>query len=219
MEQHFLGGNLKALILLTSIAFLQVSCGSTEKTPAAPKPNYAKQIKIMKRTLNKQASLVKQLKDENEKLQMQMMGKNSLALATQPVEKKKTSVEENRLFSSFLSAHNSRRFRESNRAFDMMEKSFPQSSLFVEAIYLKGKYSIQQKAYKTALTHMNRIIRTYPKYQRAKSAMLAKAIIYRRLNLLAPSKSVLKDLISKYPSSTEAKKAQSHLALLEGVGE
>tara|TARA_Y100000780_G_scaffold232245_1_gene261905 strand:+ start:61860 stop:62495 length:636 start_codon:yes stop_codon:yes gene_type:complete len=210
---------LKAIILLTGLAFLQVSCSSTEQKSTAPKKNYAKQIKIMKRTLNKQASLVKQLKEENEKLQLQMMGKNSLMDTDETIETTKTSVEENRLFSSFLSAHNSRRFRESNRAFDMMEKSFPQSSLFVEAIYLKGKYSIQQKAYKTALTHMNRIINSYPKYQRAKSAMLAKAIIYRRLNLLSPSKSVLRDLIGKFPKSNEAKKAQSHLALLEKVGE
>lgn len=210
---------MKAIILLTGLAFLQVSCSSAEKVAVAPEKNYAKQIKIMKRTLNKQASLVKQLKEENEKLQLQMMGKNSLIGAEEKVEASKTSMEENRLFSSFLSAHNSRRFRESNRAFDIMEKSFPQSSLFVEAIYMKGKYSIQQKAYKTALNHMNRIISNYPKYQRAKSAMLAKAIIYRRLNLLSPSKSVLKDLIGKYPNSKEAKKAQSHLALLEEVGE
>ena len=203
------------LVLLLSL----VACSHNSKSPA-PAPSSAQQTQIeqLRQQLNRQIGQVEKLRSENERLQLQLRQQSPADLGESETSNLPTpsrqAPEESALFQTFLGAHKGRRWQNATRAFQMLEKTYPQSPLLAEAIYIRGKYAIQQKSYKTALEQMNRLIEEFPQHNRVRSAMLAKAVIYRRLNLLNPSKLVLQDLLQRYPKTEEAKKAQSHLSLL-----
>lgn len=205
---------------------LSVSCahqanksrsGSTKKLK-----RYSKEIKRLEKNLNKQALIVKQLRDQNERLRLGSVGSQQKARRNRASESGTEKsfaqdIGESKLFGTFLSAHNSKRRKKAARAFYLLEKTFPNSPLLAEAIYLQGKTFLETKYYKAALRKMNRLIEEFPTHSRSRSGMLAKSVIYRRLNLMGPSRSVLQDLIKKYPKTSEARKAKSHLALLESA--
>jgi TolA-binding protein len=211
------------LLSITACSHIPKQANTEEK---ATHKNYEGQIKRLETSLNKQAKLLKQLRDQNEKLRIKLINKkhknkenraNEAQARPSEFEAQTARAElgEAKLFGTFLSAHNSRRIAKSNRAFYLLEKAYPNSPLLAEALYLRGKRSLESKAYKVALRQMNQIIEQFPSHSRARSAMLAKSVIYRRLKLMKPSVSVLKELMNKYPKTEEAKKAKAHLALLE----
>lgn len=214
-----------SLILLSMTACSHVTKQEPRDTKADQK-NYQSQIKRLESSLNKQAKLLKQLRDQNDKLRIELINKKVKAKEKRASDAQhrpsefdaqtaRAELGEAKLFGTFLSAHNSRRQAKANRAYYLLEKAYPSSPLLAEALYLRGKRSLEMKSYKVALRQMNLIIDNFPSHSRARSAMLAKSVIYRRLKLMKPSVSVLKELMAKYPKTEEAKKAKAHLALLE----
>lgn len=215
------------IVAILSLVF-SVSCATqskgTHKSKTAKIKKYKKHIKRLETNLNKQAMIVKQLREQNERLRLGSRSSNEIN-DNRIKDRERTATSfgkdlgESKLFGTFLAAHNSNRRKKAARAFYLLEKTFPNSPLLAEAIYLQGKRYLETKYYKAALKKMNRIIDEFATHSRARSAMLAKSVIYRRLSLMKPSKSVLRELISKYPKSDEARKAQSHLALIDSASE
>ena len=209
-------------VLAFVLVGFQMACSHSPSKQASQKASgktkiYKNQIRKLETTLNKQAKIVQDLRSQNEKLKLQM-GFESPVSGVERDRMERSVARDlgpDKLFSTFLSAHNSRRTRKEARALYLLQKTYPNSPLLAEAIYLRGKRDIENKKYKRALKKMNRVIAEFPNHSRARSAMLAKSVVYRRLNLKKPSISVLEDLVRLYPKTEEARKAQSHLALMQ----
>lgn len=208
-------------ILAGIIILLQISCANQQKRERVSKSSkklgkYSREIKRLEKNLDKQAKIVESLRSQNERLRLKAFEKGqSLELIGGRKARRGEDLGEAKLFGTFLNAHNTGRFVKSERAFRLLEKTYPNSPLLAEAIYLRAKSALEKRSYKSSLKQMNRLIKNFPSHTRARSAMLAKSVIYRRLKLKKPSISVLNELMRRYPKSDEAKKAKAHLALLK----
>lgn len=101
---------------------------------------------------------------------------------------------------------------------DELARRFPTSPQRDNALYLMGIMDLQKDAYVPALRNFEAIIKSYPDGNKRVSALFAKAVVYKRLNLLDQSESVLNQVIREYPGSPESQRAVLELRLLSSVG-
>jgi TolA-binding protein len=99
------------------------------------------------------------------------------------------------------------------RAKAFMSK-FTNSDRRDEVVYFKGLMELGEKNYGLALTQFNRILRDHPNGKKAPSAMFAKGVTYKRMNLLHESKQALADVTRFFPGSPEAMRAKVELKIL-----
>ena len=96
----------------------------------------------------------------------------------------------------------------------ILQKKYPNSVHVDNAIYLDAILTMQNKAYTPAIRKLETVIRSYPKGNKRVSALFAKGIIYKRLNLITQSKHVLTQVVKEYPGSPESQRAVTELRLL-----
>lgn len=94
-------------------------------------------------------------------------------------------------------------------------KKFSHSHFADNVLFLQGQMALQNKNYADALKHFQKISRVYPFGNKAVSAQFSKAVTYKRLNLPAEARRVLKDVIAKYPGSPESYRAEAELKLMK----
>lgn len=92
---------------------------------------------------------------------------------------------------------------------------FPKSTLMDNVLYVSGLSEMESSQYLEALKYFQRIEKEYPKGDRAAAARLSKALMYKRMNLVAQSESNLKSVRSNYPGSPEAYRAEAELKILK----
>ena len=95
-----------------------------------------------------------------------------------------------------------------------LEKKFPTSIYVDNALYLDAILAMQKKAYSSAIYKLENVIKRYPKGNKRVSALFAKGIIYKKLNLIFQSQHVLTQVVKEYPGSSESQRAVSELKLL-----
>jgi TolA-binding protein len=91
---------------------------------------------------------------------------------------------------------------------------YPRSHFADNVLYLQGQLALQNKNYAEALRNFQKITKLYPHGNKAVSAQFSKAMTYKRLNLTAEVRRVLKELRVKYPGSPEYFRAEAELKLL-----
>lgn len=91
---------------------------------------------------------------------------------------------------------------------------FSKSALVPEVLYMKGLTGIESKEYGMALAQFNKILKDYKNHPRASSSLYAKAMTYKKMNLMEKTKRMLEQLRQEYSASPEAERAQSELMLL-----
>jgi len=93
-------------------------------------------------------------------------------------------------------------------------QKYARSPLADDALYLSGLYALSNRDYGIALQEFNRVIERYPKSGKVASALFAKGVALKKMNLLDSSEKVLKQVVSRYPGSPESVRAQGELKLL-----
>ena len=93
-------------------------------------------------------------------------------------------------------------------------KKYPQSHFADNVLFLQGQMALQNKNYPDALKHFQNISKTYPHSNKVVSAQFSKALTYKRLNLPAEARRVLKEVMVRYPGSPESFRAEAELKLL-----
>lgn len=86
---------------------------------------------------------------------------------------------------------------------DAMITRFPNGRLTDNAIYIAGKYELENKNYAKALKYFNLISKQYPLSDKIIASQFARGIAYKQIHLNDLAKKVFKDLRKKYPGSPE----------------
>ena len=123
-------------------------------------------------------------------------------------------MQERDLYAEILNSYNqndSFRFQSYYRAF---MKRFAKSPLADDAVYLSGLLSLSAKQYGPALMSFNQILSKYPYSNKTSSAMYAKGVSLKRMNLSMEAKQVFSQVIKKYPGSPESMRARVELGMV-----
>lgn len=94
-------------------------------------------------------------------------------------------------------------------------RRFPKSSLIDDVTYLVGLAAFESRDYGRALRSWNMVISDFPQSQKRVSALLAKAVLLKKIDMNTESKKTFLDLVKQYPQSPEAERAQIELRLMQ----
>lgn len=97
---------------------------------------------------------------------------------------------------------------------NLLVKKFPKSIYCDNAIYLKGMLAFTQKNYGVSLNSFQMILNNYPQSNKAVSALFAKGVVFKKMNLEKEAVRVLAQVINKYPGSPESERAQVELKMI-----
>lgn len=94
--------------------------------------------------------------------------------------------------------------------FETLVKRYPDSPLADNSLYWIGEIFYSHGDYATALNYFKKVVDNYSKYypspkgNKVPAALLKEALCYKGLGDTTKAKQLLKELISKYPSTNEA---------------
>lgn len=86
---------------------------------------------------------------------------------------------------------------------EAMMTRFPNGRFTDNAIYLAGKFQLENRNYAKALKYFNKIFKSYPMSDRVVAAQYAKGVTYKQIRLNKMAKQTFLDLRKKYPGSPE----------------
>lgn len=92
---------------------------------------------------------------------------------------------------------------------------YPQSVFADNALYMEGMLAISQKNYGQSLLNFNKVLSLYPLGNKAVSALFAKGILLKRMNLKSQAKAILEEVKQRYPGSPESARADIELLILK----
>lgn len=118
------------------------------------------------------------------------------------------------LYSELVAFYQSNDQRKFKHRLNTLLSQFPQSQFADNALYLAGRQSMENHNYPEAIKYFQKVIKDYPNSNRVVSAQFAKAMTYKKMNLSAQSKNVLRDIQKKYPGSPESYRAESEMKLV-----
>jgi TolA-binding protein len=90
---------------------------------------------------------------------------------------------------------------------------FPTSTYADNALFLAGRMAVDHNNFPEAIRYFGRVEKEYAKSDKAAPAKFAKAMTYKRMNLLPFAKRSLLEVRSKYPGSPESFRANSELKM------
>jgi TolA-binding protein len=98
---------------------------------------------------------------------------------------------------------------------NLLLAKYPQSHFADNALYLEGMLAFSIKSYAKSLECFQKIISIYPNGNKAVSALFAKGILYKKMNLRSESENVLTNIKTKYPGSPESLRADAEIKILK----
>lgn len=93
-------------------------------------------------------------------------------------------------------------------------QNYPLSVLADNALYLQGMSELNKNQLGEAVKTFEIIARSYPQGNKRVSALFAKGITYRKLNLSNQAGLVFREVVKTYPGSPESYRARMELKLL-----
>lgn len=132
-----------------------------------------------------------------------------------PADLQLSKMSETQLYSELLHRYQLGDELSYRKAFNVMSRRFPKSTLMDESLYMMGLLSVSSKDYGAALQSFNQILSQNASSNRAVSAMFAKAAVYKKMNLPDLAEEVFRSVQLKYPGSPEALRAQNELKILK----
>lgn len=137
-----------------------------------------------------------------------------LKIKKQRQDSKKGMQSESQLYSLLLRDYE----RNDEVAFAENLKKYRQnyfsSHRYDEILFLAGQLAENNKNYGSALKYFNQILKDYPYSNKTVSALFAKGMVLKKMNLMDLSKDVFRSLLVRYPGSPDSLKAQSELKAL-----
>ena len=119
------------------------------------------------------------------------------------------------LYDKILKAYRKDKLKKVSQSTELMMKWYPQSIYIDNAVYLMAELALKNGHFAEAIRGFDFVIKRYPLGNKRASALFAKAVAYRRLNLAKQAKRTLYILIKTYPGSPESFRAASELRLLQ----
>ncbi len=94
-------------------------------------------------------------------------------------------------------------------------KRFPQSPYADNTLYLAGLMAVNAKNYPEAIRYFSKVEKEYATGDKVNSAIFARAMTYKKINLGPFSKRLLVEVKTKFPGSPESFRAESELKMIK----
>jgi TolA-binding protein len=167
---------------------------SNEQLVSANKKSIEDQQVNPDEEVNKNWSLL-----ENDSLYFELSGEKYENLTSQEI------------YNKIVEKYRSSDFKALEAFTNLLLVKYNQSRFADNALYLQGMLAFTIKAYPKSLESFQKIISEYPNGNKAVSALFAKGILYKKMNLKIESENVLGKVKAKYPGSPESLRAAAEL--------
>ena len=120
-------------------------------------------------------------------------------------------LAENELYAKAKQDFDSGELEAARTDFTEFLKRFPKSAIADSAQFWIGEIYYRQKWYEKAILEYQKVIENYPKGNKIQASLLKQGFSFFNLGDKSNGRLILKELITKYPSSNEAKIAKQKL--------
>ena len=115
------------------------------------------------------------------------------------------------LYTRVLENYRKGNTEEMQKLANRLVKLFPRSVYNDNALYLTGVAFMEQNQFGPAIKLFDRVEEQYPLGNKRASAIYAKSVIYKKLNLPQLSQMMLQNLVKTYPGTAEGLRAKLEL--------
>ena len=126
-----------------------------------------------------------------------------------------SSLSEQALYDQAKQAFDAGELEKARQGFQEFTKRFPDSQNADNAQFWIGEIYYREKWYEKAIVEYQKVVEDYPKGNKIRSAMLKQGYAFLNIGDKANARLILKDLISKYPNTTEAQLATQKLSQIK----
>ena len=126
-----------------------------------------------------------------------------------------SSLSEQALYDQAKQAFDAGELEKARQGFQEFMKRFPDSQNADNAQFWIGEIYYREKWYEKAIVEYQKVVEDYPKGNKIRSAMLKQGYAFLNIGDKANARLILKDLISKYPNTTEAQLATQKLSQIK----
>ncbi|MEN8751524.1 MAG: tol-pal system protein YbgF [Desulfobacterales bacterium] len=126
-----------------------------------------------------------------------------------------SSLSEQALYDQAKQAFDAGELEKARQGFQEFTKRFPDSQNADNAQFWIGEIYYREKWYEKAIVEYQKVVEDYPKGNKIRSAMLKQGYSFLNIGDKANARLILKDLISKYPNTTEAQLATQKLSQIK----
>ncbi len=141
------------------------------------------------------------------------------ALAPNPIAVSSEKTGEHYLYSKILETYRTSKSDEMKKAVELLLKSYPESVFADNAIYLSGLLAFERGDFTSALNQFDKLLRDYPRSNKAVAALYARASIEKRSGHIGNAKRGFLQVRDLYPGSPEAARVSVELKLLESAAQ
>jgi tol-pal system protein YbgF len=125
------------------------------------------------------------------------------------------SLSEQALYDQAKQAFDAGELEKARQGFQEFTKRFPDSKNADNAQFWIGEIYYREKWYEKAIVEYQKVVEDYPKGNKIRSAMLKQGYAFLNIGDKANARLILKDLIRKYPNTTEAQLATQKLSQIK----
>lgn len=118
-------------------------------------------------------------------------------------------------YAKVIQTYRKENLAETRIAVNTLLKFYPRSVYADNALYLQGILQMKKGQTGHAIKSFDQVIQEYKKGNKRASAMFAKSVAYKRLNLKGTAKKYLKMVMKNYPGSVESQRAWMELRLMK----
>ncbi len=151
---------------------------------------------------------------ENDSLRIQSSPQSRVISVTPSSFQPSPHMTDKQLYSELVGSYDRNNELAFFSRFQAFNQKFVKSPLAPDVIYLAGLMSLSNKNYGPALKFFNQVLKNYPSSSKAASALFAKGVTFKKMNLIPESQKVLVTVQKKYPGSPEALRTQAELKTL-----
>ena len=126
-----------------------------------------------------------------------------------------SSLSEQALYDQAKQAFDAGQLEKARIGFQEFTKRFPDSKNADNAQFWIGEIYYREKWYEKAIVEYQKVVEDYPKGNKVRSAMLKQGYAFLNIGDKANARLILKDLIRKYPNTTEAQLATQKLSQIK----
>ena len=126
-----------------------------------------------------------------------------------------SSLSEQALYDQAKQAFDAGELEKARQGFQEFTKRFPDSQNADNAQFWIGEIYYREKWYEKAIVEYQKVVEDYPKGNKTRTAMLKQGYSFPNSGDKPHARLILKDLISKYPNTTEAQLATQKLSQIK----
>ena len=126
-----------------------------------------------------------------------------------------SSLSEQELYDQAKQAFDAGELEKAREGFQEFTKRFPNSQNADNAQFWIGEIYYREKWYEKAIVEYQKVVENYPKGNKIRSAMLKQGYAFLNIGDKANARLILKELINKYPDTTESQLATQKLSQIK----